>query len=74
MSFERTATLALDDAVGTAWASAKGERPARTTRRPAVALLPLVLLLNLPAQADMPAFLEQHCGPHQHELHAEILH
>jgi hypothetical protein len=24
-------------------------------------LLPLLLLLNLPAQADMPAFLEQHC-------------
>ncbi len=63
MNFEWNAKHFLGGAAGTGRASEHEERQLRTNRRPPVGLLPLVLvfILNLPAQADMPAFLEQHC-------------
>jgi hypothetical protein len=63
MTFERNAKLVPGGAACAGKASARKKWPPRTTHMPPVRLLQLVLglLFNLPAQADMPAFLEQHC-------------
>jgi hypothetical protein len=41
--------------------SPRRKRPPRITRMAFWDLLPLVLFVTLPARADLPAFLEQHC-------------
>jgi mono/diheme cytochrome c family protein len=62
MTFERNAKPVLGDAAGARSAPMLKNRQPSRTHIPSAALLPLALaLLNLPAQADIPAFLEQHC-------------